>query len=186
MSFLDKTVDFKILGYFFSFPLKEFFVKELSRKLKISSSSASNICKQLKKEKLLSSKTHGNLLLYKLNRDNPQVLELGKIFLLKKLNKIGFVEKFLAEDHEIISLAIYGSFVQANNAEKSDLDLLVITASEKNFSLISDKLSSKLRVEVKPTAFKPIEWKKLAKNKDPFYLQVINAHLLLYGNKLVI
>ena len=185
-AFLEKNPDFKLLKFFSENPLRELYVKEISRELKLSSGSVSVVCRELEKDGLLKSRRQGNILFYKADRNNFLIKEFAKIFLIKKLNSINFIESFLKEDQNILSLAIYGSFAEAGNNKQSDLDVLVITSSGNKFIKAAEELSKKLSIEIRQVIFSLHEWGQLSKKRDVFYLNVINNHLLLYGSNLVI
>ncbi|MFH1240188.1 MAG: nucleotidyltransferase domain-containing protein [Candidatus Diapherotrites archaeon] len=182
----DSCVTWKLLSYFLTEPWKESYVKELAKNMKISSGSVSVLCKKLCSENLLKKEIRGNLLLYKLNKNNPIMKELQKAYLLNRLTKAKFTQKFFDTDESIISLAIYGSYVSGDVDDKSDLDVLIITQSNANFSEAVRKIAKEIKIDVNINKFTLLQWKKLSGKNDPFYKEVISNHILLKGSSLVI
>lgn len=179
----NETVKWKILGKFFEEPEKEYYVKELSRDLKISSGSASTMCKELEKEYILHSKEKGRALFYSLRNNESVVCSLKSTWFLNKLMKF----RKCWENEEIQSIALYGSRSSGKFISKSDVDILIISNMKKEqvyklFEKTRKEFGEKLTLSV----FSIAEWSKLAKQKDRFYIEVLSNHIVLYGSSLVI
>lgn len=178
-------VDWRILSFYLENPSGSFYVKELSRKLRVSPSSVSKTVKLLRHDKVLVMERKGLAHLYRLNEELPSVRMLKSAYVLIKLKDCKLVDRFLEVDNSLISLALYGSYAAGAYDERSDLDLLVITQKKKNvFHEPIRKLEEKLGVEISLDAFTLAQWKNLAKSNDPFYRSVVDEHVLLYGGAL--
>ena len=182
----DASARWRILSYFLAEPWKASYVKEIAKNMKISSGSVSVLCKKLCTEGLLKKETKGNLLFYKLNKNSLVVKELQKAYLLNRLKKSKFTARFLDTDEHIISLAIYGSYVSGDVDDKSDLDVLIITQSDANFSEAVRKISKEIKLDVNINKFTALQWKKLAEKTDTFYKEVISNSILLHGGSMVV
>jgi hypothetical protein len=179
----NETVKWKILVRFFEEPEQEFFVKELAREIKIGAGSASQICKELEKEGILISKVLGRAKFYFLKNDNPLVLRLKSTWFLGELMK--FENCWIHE--EIQSVALYGSRASGEFVSKSDVDMLVISNMKKEeINKLFEKLRKKFGEAHSLFIFSLSEWRKLAKKKDRFYIEVLSNHILLSGTPLVI
>lgn len=177
----NETVKWKILVKYFEKPEAEFFVKELSRELKISSGSASRLCKELESEGFLKTEEKGRALFYSLRDDEPH---------LRRLKSAWFLNEFMKsrkswENDEFQSVALYGSRASGNYISKSDVDLLLITNArnpEQALSALKRKYGEKLSITAIPIS----KWMQMAKSRDPFYIEVISSHALLHGSSLVV
>lgn len=182
MSVWNSSTSIQLLRFFAQHPSERFFVNELSRSLKLSKSAVSNSCKLLQQDHFLVRENQGPLAYYCLNKSNPIVKELNKVFLVDELQRARFVEKFLALDEGLFSLAVFGSRVKGDFSPASDLDVLVISNSKKIFSSIGLELGKKWGFEVSIKVQSFLEWKKLAATKAPFYGEVTQNNIVLHGN----
>jgi len=174
----DETVKWGCLIRFFQEPEREFYVKELTRELKISSGSASVVCKQLMKEGLLESYEKGRALFYRLKNSEPLVKRLKSAWFLEQLKEI--TRDWDVEG--IYAIALYGSRASGEFISKSDVDIFVMTNLDK--TAIRKHLHAPEIVNIH--IFSPAEWRKLAQRKDKFYIEVIANHVPIYGTSLVV
>lgn len=179
----QKYVDWKILAKFIENPNTRYYVKELSRILEVSPGSVSSAVKRFEAEGLLIKSVVGQTHQYIINIENPVMLSFKNFYGLVKITNTDFVNMILGADENIISLAVYGSYANGTYDEKSDLDVLIITPSKKEvFNEPGTKLQSKLGLELSISIFKLSQWRKLAKQYDPFYKRIIENHILFYGS----
>ena len=80
----EKYAEWKIIDFFLNNPDSEFYVKELSRELDVSSGTVSIFMRNIEKDKLFLKKQVGNVHLYRLNENNKLVSELKKIHELNR------------------------------------------------------------------------------------------------------
>ena len=179
----DETVKWKILTKFFEEPEKDCYVKELAKTLKISSGSASRICKQLEEEGIFQSEEKGNALFYSIKNREPAVRRLKSAWFLNKLMK--FRDYWENEDTQ--SIVLYGSRASGDYISKSDVDILIISnADGKSIRSRFEKLRKALNVEVTLTIFPLSAWRNLSEKRDRFYTEVLANHILLFGSSVVI
>lgn len=114
-----KFVGFRALEYFITHPSAEVHLKELSRKLMISSGSAKTYCDIFERNSILNVEREGNLRIFALN-NNFVVKELKRAYYVVLQKELG-IEK-VAEN--CVSLAIYSSFASGEFDERRDLDIL--------------------------------------------------------------
>jgi predicted nucleotidyltransferase len=180
---LNETVPWRILGRLFLEPEREFYVKELSRELKMSPGSASTICRNLEKEGILQSRESGRALFYSLRAGDFYVDRLKSAWVLQKLREY----RKCWEREEFQSVALYGSCASGEFISKSDIDFMVISNVEGG---TVEKLLGPLRKEFGAkfsiTAFTAAQWAKKAREKDRFYIEVLSKHIVLYGSPLVV
>jgi predicted nucleotidyltransferase len=178
----DETVKWKCLSRFLETPEMEEYVKKLARELKISSGSASRVCRELEAEGILHGAVKGRALFYSLKNDEP---------LVRRLKSAWFVSRFIKfrgswEDDELQSVALYGSRASGGFISKSDIDVLVISNAEKR---AIERMFQEVKIaglELAVIILSVAEWTRLAKTRDRFYMEVISSHVLLYGSALVV
>lgn len=168
-----------VLEYFFS--NRATHVKELARRLNISPGTAQYYLKLYAKEHILDSKRVGNLTLYELN-DNFVTRALKRAYALAVFGD--YFSKFINDNKDIVSLAVYGSYADGNYDEKSDLDIIVISQNKKLNLSAFVRLEADTKKEVKTETFSTGEWRTIAKSHDNFYNSVIKDNVLLYGARL--
>lgn len=171
-----KFAGFRILEYFITHPTEEIHLKELSRKLEMSSGSVKIYCDTFEADEVLISRRKGNLRLFTLNNHNFAVREMKKAYYYQLLKELGVEELF----EDCISMAIYGSFASGNFDERSDLDILVIGESEAVDSSITE-LERKIGREVQLTVIPYYKWEKMKKEGDEFAENVTGNHVLIKG-----
>ncbi len=157
------------------------YIKELSRKLKISPRTAQFYLDVYEKEGILEREKVGNALLYHLS-DIPVVLALKRFFIILIMKD--YIENFVKQNKGISSVVLYGSSSTGEFDKRSDIDLLIISQT-KDLNLVKLKaLEERLGKEVKVEILSIGEWRRLALKKDHFYLSVVGKHTVLYGVKL--
>lgn len=166
----------KVLEFFLK-ANKEVYVKELARKLKISSQTANYYLKFYKKVGVLLERKEGNLLLYSLT-NSPLVRQLKVFYILDMI--LPFALNF-CKDNNITDLVLYGSHASGTYDSKSDIDLLVIS-QQKNLKLNEiKKLERETDKEVKIQVFSLGQWRNLKRRGDRFAKSLLSNHILLYG-----
>jgi hypothetical protein len=179
----DETVKWKILTRFFQDPRREYYVKELSRELRISPGSASQVCASLEKEGVLRSEKKAKALFYSLKNDEPFVRRLKSAWFIGRLMRF----RDCWEDAAVQSFALYGSMASGTFDSRSDIDVLAVSNSsgerlEKSMQRLKTEFGDKLAL----TVFTVAEWRELARKKDRFYIEVLADHIVLSGSPLVV
>jgi len=181
----SKYSAWNILLWFIENPSKEIHVKQLSRELRISSSTASNILKELNKTGMLNKEKRANVLFYCLNNDNPISNQFKRLNTIMKIENFSLVDFFIEDDDAIITIAIYGSYASGENDQKSDMDILLITGSKrKDYEKALHRIQELFGCKPSLLKLSLTSWRRL-KDKDPiFYESVIGNHLILWGSQL--
>ncbi len=140
-----------ILKLFFIDPVGEYSVREVARKLNISTSTASIHLKELEKRKLLISRKFKNLLLYKANLDNSNFRILKISYTLYSLVKSGLIDE-INKTYFIPVVILYGSAARGMDTLTSDIDLCIITPFKdrrmKNVSIYEKALKRDLHLTI--------------------------------------
>ncbi len=182
----EKYVEWKILAQFLKSPTTPLHIKELARRLSVSPGSVSNSVKGFHADGLLGKEEIGLAHLYKLNNEHPLVKSLKRAYGLVRLLGAGLISKTLDADDGVISIALYGSFASGEYDEKSDVDLLVISAndSKTRISIALREIELKLELKVSVEVLSLTQWRALARKNDAFRKRVVENNVLLYGSEL--
>ncbi|MCD6589710.1 nucleotidyltransferase domain-containing protein [Candidatus Woesearchaeota archaeon] len=130
---LQKYSRYRILQEFFDFPTKDFFMRELSRRTKISQPSVINHLRALMKEGLIIREEKGLYPTYKANRENEifKILKISNLILrMKSSGLIDYIYNTVFPD----VIILFGSAARGEDIETSDIDLFV-QAKEKKLKL---------------------------------------------------
>jgi predicted nucleotidyltransferase len=178
----DKYVDWKVLRCFLACPKALFYASQVAKQLKISPSSANNALKNFAEKGFLVVEEKGFARLYRLNQDNEAVKSLKRAYGIDFVQVARPEERILATDPDALSIALYGSYASGSFDEESDIDFIIITPSKKELYVkLIRELENQSGKEVNLAIFKLSEWRKLAKDEDAFYKNVVSNNVLLYG-----
>lgn len=126
----------KIIELFFEFPLKNFYLREISRKTKIAITSVKKYVEELIRERLILKVDKGIYPTFKSNRESDS----GTFRFYKKLNTIEKLQvsgllDFLEDECGPKCIILFGSASRGEDVEGSDIDLF-IQSSEKKSNLL--------------------------------------------------
>ena len=180
---LDRYVSWKILQYFVLHSSKEGYVKEIAKKLDLSTGIYSKTLRELLKLEVLEKRSLGlgQAHYYKL-ANNYIANELKRFIGLFTIHEAGLVNEIVKAFDGPTSIALYGSYATGKFNEKSDIDTLVIGSKKKKPNLhgIENKIGREINIQV----FNIGKWLKMKKENDSFYTMVMKDHILLYGSEL--
>jgi len=165
---LKSKVTKALLNYFFLNPQENFYINELTKKLRLDKRNLVKKMHELEKEGILSSRRRGNLKLYSINKGYSLYEEYKKIV----LKTIGFeqeVRNIIRNTPGIKEAYIYGSYAKENMDANSDIDLLVI-GSHRIIVLqrMLNKLQKEIDREINAVNMDEKEFEKRKKQKEPF------------------
>lgn len=146
---ITKDNNLRIMEWFFKFPYKTFHIRELARLTGLSSTGVIKIVRRLKRERLLVAKKAKHLEEIKPDFDGRFLLikRLYNIYSLYDSGLIDFIKKYYEMPQAII---LFGSYCDGTDAEKSDIDVAVIS-SRKNipdFKKFESKLARKVNIHL--------------------------------------
>ena len=125
------TVNQKVLSLFAKFSDKEFYERQIARKLGIGYSSANGALNELYSAGVIKRRKEGKMYFYSVDHSSPIVIELKKLVNLLLIESL--IEELKKASNRII---LYGSCAQGTDTSKSDLDLFVVS-NNKNKALES-------------------------------------------------
>jgi len=116
------TVNQKVLSLFAKFSDREFYERQIARKLGIGYSSANGALNELYSSGVIKRRQEGKMYFYSIDRSNPVVIALKKLVNLLLIESL--VEELKNTSNRII---LYGSCAQGTDNSRSDMDLFVVT-----------------------------------------------------------
>jgi predicted nucleotidyltransferase len=127
--------ELNILKIFFESPNKDFNVREVARILKIAPATASSQLKELAREGLLKEKPERNLIIYQANLDDDKYKDLKIYYIIRKIKDSGLIEE-LNKFYMKPSIILFGSASFGLDTEDSDIDLVVLSEKNKEFTKV--------------------------------------------------
>lgn len=167
---IQKCSLIRVAEVFFKEPTQIHFVREISRKIKLATTSVNNYVLDLKKEELIlgkKSKPFDGLIA---NRDNEKFLYYKRAYNLYSLFELR--RKIIGEIAPK-AIVLFGSYQRGEDIETSDIDLLVMTKIVKKINL--EKYEKELNRKVHLTFSENLD--KLDKNIK----ENIKNGVILYG-----
>lgn len=128
------TVNQKVLSLFAKFSDKEFYERQIARKLGIGYSSANGALNELYSSGVIKRRREGKMYFYSIDRSNPILVAL------KRLLNLLLIEPLVEElKNTSIRIILYGSCAQGTDTAGSDMDLFVVTNNRES---VMETLSS--------------------------------------------
>jgi len=122
-----------VLTVFFNDPLKEFGLRELSRKAKLAPKSVNNYLKELIKKELVILRREDKRPFYKANRDNKEFIFYKKTNNQLILQSTGLID-YIYDQCLPDVIILFGSFSKGEDIKTSDVDIY-IQCNEKHIKL---------------------------------------------------
>jgi len=170
--------------------------RAIARGIAMSPSVVLGTLRELQEEGLVSAKTAGKAHLYGIIEENHFVKKLlGPLFEGEK-NIIGDVISAINRGiskgkAEIVSMALFGSVVRAEEKPGSDIDLLVVTHTSKGKARIEELMETadslimkQFRTTLSPYIKTQAEFKKAYRSKKPVIMSILGNHRLIFGEPL--
>ena len=168
----------KFVEFFLANPYEEIYLRKIAKKLNISPFAAKKYADILIKEGLILDERRANLRYLKANVNNLFYKYLKISYNIRQLLKSGLLEFIKNNVTNVTSIILFGSLAKGDNDDKSDVDIAII-GKEKYLDL--SEFESKINREITLHFFSWSEWNKKAKKDSPFYYEIINHGIPLYG-----
>ena len=127
---IQKYSRYRVLQEFFVFPRKEFQMREISRRIKLSQSSVINHLKELLKDDLIIKEKKGIYPTFKANRENEMFKLYKKMDLTLGLNQIGLLN-YIQDSCGPDVIILFGSASIGEDTEESDIDIFIQSPEKK-------------------------------------------------------
>jgi predicted nucleotidyltransferase len=169
-SHLITTINQKVLSLLVKFSDREFYEREVSRKLGISAGSANRALNELYSSRAVKRRREGKMYFYSIDSSNALLIEL------KKLVNLVLIEP-LVEDLKKISnrIILYGSCAIGTDTSESDIDLFIVSKSKKDVSNIIGGFTFPTgfeNIHIQPVIKAPVELLKGGESERAFMEEV--------------
>jgi len=173
---MDKIIS--ILAPFFEQPFTSFHIREIAKKTKINHTTIrQHLLKLAKEEYLLHNKNTYPYDTYIANHTSSKFHNLKLFFNLEKIRKSNLLEKInKAYDKPLIIL--FGSYAKAQDDEKSDIDLAILTPITKEMTFLDcEKIINR---KISLHLYTPQLW-ETTKKKNPYLINNMCNGIILSG-----
>jgi len=140
---IQKCSILRILKIFFVEPTSIHFIREISRRINLATTSVRNNIKKLLKEGLVRKKKAKPFDGFVANRENDNFLFYKRVYNLYSLKGLS---DFLINSFYPKLMVVFGSYSTGEDVETSDIDILILTKSKKEISL--NKFEEKLKRKI--------------------------------------
>ena len=178
---LGLNAHWKVLRYFCLYPSSELYVNRVAFELGLSTGMCSIVLRDLERIGVMSRRELGRAHYYRLV-DNYMTRALKRYIGLTLIEKSGLVQRIIEEMPDVNSISLYGSFARGDFIEESDIDILIIGNNRSNINF--DDVVSEVGHEISVETFSVGKWLRLKEDGDPFYMEVMMNHIVLYGAEL--
>ena len=171
-----------ILRLFFSNPDREFYIRELARRIDASAGNTQKELMRLGQAGVLKSSQKGNLRFFALNKSHPLFSEMEKI--VAKTIGIEFELKKALEGLKHLKFAfIFGSYAKGDLKEDSDIDVFIIgNVAEDDLISRIKQAESRVAREINFHTAKEGEFLENLCQKA-FYRDIVKKTILLTDNE---
>ncbi len=125
---IQKENRYRILQLFFDSPRRNFQLREISRILKVGLPSISNYVKELEREGFVRKEKRGVYNSYMASSSNA-FKTYKRNDMLVRLKESGLID-FIADSTSPDAIVLFGSASRGEDAEESDVDLMVVAKEE--------------------------------------------------------
>jgi len=164
------TVSQKILSFLAKFSDKEFYERQIARKIGIAYGSANRALNDLYSTGTIKRRQEGKMYFYSVDLSNVAITEL------KKLINIMLIEPLTEQLTNISSrIVLYGSCAQGTDTSQSDLDLFIISDDRKKVMQMINSFSFPQGFEdihIQPVIKSPVELLEAGESEQAFLAEV--------------
>lgn len=150
--YLIITIDQKVLSLLAKYSDKEFYERQVARKLGIGYGSANRSLNELYSAGAIRRRQEGKMFFYSMDISKPAVIQFKKLINIALIEPL--VEKLKSISNRII---LYGSCAQGTDNSRSDLDLFVVSSRVKQVTKAIDMFNF-------PRGFEDIHIQAVIKN----------------------
>lgn len=167
---IQKSSYLTVLEIFFKEPTNIHFIREISKRISLAHTSVRKNFKVLLDEGLIIGKKSKPFNGYVANRDDEKFVFYKKVYNFYSLFEL---VEFIKKELNPKAIVLFGSYLNGMDIENSDIDLFILSNSQKNFDL--SKFEADLGREVNF-----INVKSLKKIDKPLRNKILNG-MVLYG-----
>jgi len=170
---------YRILSFAFAKPDSEFYEKSVASRAGISVGSANKYMREFERMGIVTLRKSGRMKFYSLNREDERVKKLKVVFTLSGRPAEKMISAFnesrrRLQDTPVSEMWLYGSHARGEDAEDSDIDILVLSEGRPDTKLIG-KIVDAGSGDGKKVSVLPLsksEWLGMRKRDAAFYESV--------------
>jgi len=166
-----------VLSLFLENPTTEFYLRELAKRAKCSTTAVHSSATELIKDGVVLQQRKGVYRVFKANRLAEAFRNLKRFYTADKLLSSGLIDHLETLFHHPEAVVLFGSAAKGEDTEKSDLDIFVL-ASPRDVDM--DAYESKLGKSIRLLVFDNAMLER-AKKKNPELVNNILNGLILRG-----
>jgi predicted nucleotidyltransferase/predicted transcriptional regulator len=178
-----------LMGFF---PIgKEITLKRIMEKSGLSYEPVYRTIKELSKQNIISGKKFGKTAVYSLDFKKEEVKTAFFFYAKNRLrgfsknNKVVYNALMQIDDENIDFLAVFGSYAKGNQTKESDVDVLCVSSNKKVDENEIGSLRHKTNLEFSPVVIPKSEFKKIKKENDVFWQDLIEYCVIFKGYELL-
>ena len=171
------TVNQRVLSFLVKFSNREFYERQIARKIGISYGSANSALNELYATGVIERRQEGKMYFYSIDPSNPIVIEFKKLVNLLLIEPL--VEKLKNISNRVI---LYGSCAQGTDTSESDIDLFIVSDDGERVTQAIDSFGFPQGFEgirIQPVVKNPTELLE-ARESDQGFLNEVEQGIVLW------
>ncbi len=132
---IEKSTTQRVLEFFFKNPTGKFHLRGISRLLKMSMPAVISATDLLAKKNCIIKAKKGFITEVQANRESAYFIRQKRVYNLESVYNSGIADYLLKAYSYPKAIMLFGSFSRADDTEKSDVDIAVITKKKANLNL---------------------------------------------------
>ncbi len=166
---------YKVLSVFLENPTKMYKWRELSEKLNLGPPSTKKYLEELEKEEIIVRKEVMGRTAYAANRESRKYRIFQMFDIVMKIENAGIIN-YLDNFYGFPTIILIGSYARGEAVEDSDIDIAIVTESEKYAGL--GEFEKQLKKPIHLFVFSKAGLEKLRKANPSLYNGIINGYML--------
>jgi predicted nucleotidyltransferase len=173
----------RLLGYYFTNPAAEHYLRELAAILQEDPANLSRELAGLSRQGLFMWRTSGRQKYFRLNRSYPLYEEFKRI-VFKTVGVAGELRNVLERAAGVQEAYLYGSFARDQQDASSDIDVLIVGEPDsEKLEETMRKLERQFKREINYTVMSAREFQTRRRKKDAFLVDILlHKHINLFSS----
>ena len=165
-----------VMQQFMDKPTSRFQLRELARLTHLSTTGVKAALKRLLAEKIIKTEREKSYLFYKANFDAQEYKWTKKFYNIARIISSGLLKYLDEELNRPEAIVLFGSAARGEDAEKSDIDIFVLSENKKylNLKQFEKKLCKPLVLQI----FNREEFETAKRKNKEFINNIVNGILL--------
>jgi len=165
-----------VMQQFMDKPTSRFQLRELARLTHLSTTGVKAALKRLLAEKIIKTEREKSYLFYKANFDAQEYKWTKKFYNIARIVSSGLLKYVDEELNRPEAITLFGSAARGEDAEKSDIDIFVLSENKKELHL--KQFEKKLGKPIALQIFNREEFETAKRKNKEFINNIVNGILL--------